>query len=192
MRRRHCPGKAYTRQGNAHKIPAAATARTPRFGLQIGGYSALLPCPKRRSVSKGADVPPKAEVALAQEAAVQAVATDGVPDSRQAEARECPPHRAWNRRQRKCVRPFRYHSLGPVGRVSWELAAALGWAAAAVRRVRGRPDSPFSHGYPLRGRPAGGESGQAAAARSTRPGSGGGWASHPMPVSHLRFCHLGD
>jgi hypothetical protein len=38
LRRRHCPGNASTRQQNAHKTPAAATARTPRFGLQITSH----------------------------------------------------------------------------------------------------------------------------------------------------------
>ena len=32
VRRRHCPGNASTTQENAHKTPAALTAKTPRFG----------------------------------------------------------------------------------------------------------------------------------------------------------------
>ena len=35
LRRRHCPGNASTTQEKAHKTPAAFTAKTPRFGLQI-------------------------------------------------------------------------------------------------------------------------------------------------------------
>src|ERR1700757_2938073 len=34
-RRRHCPGNASIMQENAHETPAALTAKTPRFGLQI-------------------------------------------------------------------------------------------------------------------------------------------------------------
>jgi len=69
---------------------SAITGTEPKYAPN-GGSRALLPCLKRRSLSEGADVPPKAEVTLAQEAAVQAVATDGVPDSRQAEARSAHP-----------------------------------------------------------------------------------------------------
>lgn len=35
LRRRHCSGNAPTTQGNAHKTPAAATAKTPKSGLEI-------------------------------------------------------------------------------------------------------------------------------------------------------------
>jgi hypothetical protein len=40
VRRRHCPGNAATTYENAPKTPAALTAKTPRFGLQITGGSA--------------------------------------------------------------------------------------------------------------------------------------------------------
>ena len=45
LRRRHCSGNASTTQENAHKPPAAATAKTPKCGLEITADTCALARP---------------------------------------------------------------------------------------------------------------------------------------------------
>ena len=50
LRRRNCSGNASSTQENAHKTPAALTAKTPRFGLQI--TSGYLRCPRQGRITQ--------------------------------------------------------------------------------------------------------------------------------------------
>src|ERR1017187_9435743 len=48
LRRRHCSGNVSTTQQKAHKTPAAATAKTPKSGLEItAGRRANIKYPSR-------------------------------------------------------------------------------------------------------------------------------------------------
>ena len=61
---------------------------------------------------------------------------------------------------------------------------------------QGRSTMSLSPRYPpqdvLRGRPAGVKAGRRPQPLSNPTERGGGWAPHPMPISHLRFCHARD
>ena len=100
LRRRHCSDNALTAQAKAHKTPPAVTAKTPRNGLENGGYSRVVPC---LSAAHSGRLRSRADGQRDRSCpcrpwpwVIPSVARAGSPDSEGTEAREI-RSRVWRR-----------------------------------------------------------------------------------------------